>query len=394
MKKLLVIISSIVICAAANAQETFYPGWNFGLQGGASVVITDNICGNFGKLVTPSAAINVGYEFTPWFGLRGDLAGWQGKGIVADPHSFNYVQLGVDAMFDICNIFKFRSERGVSPYIFVGPALNVRFNNGADASVKQQYPETYWDKTVLGFAGRYGVGMNVRLSDAVKIFLELTNNLESQKYNSVKDTKFLLDQQVGAYLGLKFTFGQAKKKAAAAAACAAEAAAAKAAAEKAAAEKAAREKAAREKAAREKAAAEKAAAEKAAAAAAAAKKAAYDKAVADINAAIANADSYPRFIIGRYNITKAAKKKVAYAAEIIKANPDVKVVLTGYADKETGSAAGNWKLSEKRANAIAEALVEAGIPAAQLSTAWKGDTEVPFEGAKPAQKRTVTFKAE
>lgn len=420
MKKLLVIVASLMLCAAANAQETFYPGWVFGVQAGVNYTAGH---GNFGKLLSyPTVALNAGYEFTPWFALRGDLSGWQAKGVTAfeehanrqavyfsdplDYYKFNYVQLAIDAKFDICNIFRYKSTRFLSPYVFVGVGGNLRFNNGAK-DIAYVCPVAgnafYWDKATLAVLGRVGVGFEFRVSEAVKITLEAVDNILPNKFNSTCDNGFNffgankhLDANVSALLGVKFAFGQAKARAAAAAAAAAEAAAAKAAAERAAAEAAARaaaEKAAAEAAA-ERAAAERAAAERAAAEAAAAKKAAYDKAVAEINAAFAGGKNCPLFIIGRYNITRDARKKVETVAEIIKANPEMKFHLTGYADKETGSAAGNWKLSENRANAIAEALVEAGIPAAQLVTSWKGDTEVPFEGAKPAQKRTVTFKAE
>ena len=412
MKKLFVILSAALMLGInANAQETFYPGWNFGFQAGATYHATTwGAISRWNCVSYPTIGLNLGYEFAPWVGLRADLSGFTGKGKdvnVPEVFNFNYVQLGLDAMFDICNMFKFRSERTVNPYIFVGPGVNVRFNNQASAAVKGNQGDYYWGNTTVGFAVRGGAGINFRLSDAVKLSLEVVDNALGNKYNSVKDDSFDdlkkgawfngLDHNFSALLGLKFTFGQANAKAAAiaaAAAAAAEAAAAKAAAEKAAAEAAEAARLAAEKAAAEKAAAERAAAEKAAAEAAAAKAAAHKQAVDAVNAALNDKLAYPRFIIGKYNLTKDAKKKVAAAAEILKVNPDVKLNLTGYADKETGTAAGNWTLSQKRAEAIADALVEKGIEASQLVPAWKGDTEVPFEGAKPAQKRTVTFFAE
>ena len=412
MKKLLVVLSAaLMLGISANAQETFYPGWNFGFQAGATYHAT--VYGGITRwncVSYPTLALNVGYEFSPWFGLRGDFSGFTGKGkdsAIPEVFSFNYVQFGLDAMFDICNMFKFRSERTVNPYIFLGPGVNYRFNNKASSKVIANQGEYYWGSSVLGFAGRVGAGINFRLSDAVKLSFEVVDNALSNKYNSVKDDAFddlkkggwfnSLDHNISALLGLKFTFGQANAKAAAlaaAAAAAAEAAAAKAAAEKAAAEAAEAARLAAERAAAEKAAAEKAAAERAAAEAAAAKAAAHKQAVDAVNAALNDKLAFPRFIIGKYNLTRDAKKKVDAAAEILKVNPDVKVNLTGFADKETGTSAGNWTLSQKRAEAIADALVERGIAASQLIPAWKGDTEVPFEGAKPAQKRTVTFFAE
>lgn len=391
MKKIISIFSAALLLGiSANAQETFYPGWNFGVQGGVSMVHSADATVAHGKLIAPNFALNAGYEFAPWFGIRADLSGVSAKKI--DGTGFNYVQLGVDAMFDICNMFKFRSERTVNPYIFVGPGVNYRFN------------QTGLINPAFLPVVRGGLGINFRISDAVKISLEAVDNATYNRFNGSFDRfwyklpakNFInrADHNLAVLVGLKFTFGQANAKAAAIAAAAAEAAAAKAAAEKAAREAAEAARLAAEKAAAEKAAAEKAAAEKAAAEAAAAKLAAHKAAVDAVNNALNCKDAYPRFVIGKYSLTKDAKKKVAAAAEILKVNPDVKVNLVGFADKETGTATGNWTLSQKRAEAIADALVERGIAASQLAVSWKGDTTVPFEGAEPAEKRTVTFFAE
>ena len=51
----------------------------------------------------------------------------------------------------------------------------------------------------------------------------------------------------------------------------------------------------------------------------------------------------------------------------MKENTAVKYVVVGYADKATGSAAGNMKLSEKRAKAVYDALIANGVSADQIS---------------------------
>ena len=164
----------------------------------------------------------------------------------------------------------------------------------------------------------------------------------------------------------------AKVAAAEAAAAAAAAEAARIAAEKAAAEKAAAEKAAAEKAAAEKAAAEKAAAEKAAAE----------------RAALAAENSKDiAFTIGSSYIRKAEDAKLVALAEWLKANPDFSVIVIGYADKETGTAKGNFELSKKRANAVAARLLKLGVEETKVTTDFKGDTVQPYE--VNAQNRVV-----
>ena len=49
-----------------------------------------------------------------------------------------------------------------------------------------------------------------------------------------------------------------------------------------------------------------------------------------------------------------------------------KIVVTGYADSKTGSAAYNQTLSEKRAEAVKKALVDMGVDAANIETVGQG----------------------
>ena len=70
--------------------------------------------------------------------------------------------------------------------------------------------------------------------------------------------------------------------------------------------------------------------------------------------------------------------KIDETASWAKAHPEAKIVLTGYADKGTGTARINMALSEKRAAAVKDALVKRGIDAARITTEWKGDTIQPF----------------
>lgn len=78
-----------------------------------------------------------------------------------------------------------------------------------------------------------------------------------------------------------------------------------------------------------------------------------------------------------FNINKSeiASKKdlvnVKELAEAAKAN-NKKIVVTGYADSKTGSAAYNQTLSEKRAEAVKKALVDMGVSADNIETAGQG----------------------
>lgn len=85
-----------------------------------------------------------------------------------------------------------------------------------------------------------------------------------------------------------------------------------------------------------------------------------------------------------FNSSKIASKKeiinLQALADAAK-NAGVKLSVVGYADSATGSAAYNQKLSEARANAVAEKLVELGVPQDQLVVEGKGGVAV----EKPAK---------
>ena len=66
---------------------------------------------------------------------------------------------------------------------------------------------------------------------------------------------------------------------------------------------------------------------------------------------------------------------IELAAQIMKENTDVKYEVVGYADKATGSAKTNVALSEKRAKAVYEALVKAGVSENQISYRGVGGHE-------------------
>lgn len=79
------------------------------------------------------------------------------------------------------------------------------------------------------------------------------------------------------------------------------------------------------------------------------------------------------FQINRANITTKEMVNLKYYADIIKNNPGKKYMVTGYADKATGSPAYNQKLSEKRAWNVADVLMKKyGVNKSQLEVVGKG----------------------
>lgn len=86
-----------------------------------------------------------------------------------------------------------------------------------------------------------------------------------------------------------------------------------------------------------------------------------------------------RFKINSSTITPEEQVNVYNIAQWMKANPDAKVVIEGYADKDTGTAEYNQKLSERRAQAVKDALTkDYGIDAARLTEKSYGSSSQPY----------------
>ncbi len=67
-------------------------------------------------------------------------------------------------------------------------------------------------------------------------------------------------------------------------------------------------------------------------------------------------------------------------AEYLKANPGTSIVVRGYADKDTGTSAYNQKLSERRAQAVADILVnDYGVDASRLTIEAAGSSVQPYD---------------
>ena len=86
-----------------------------------------------------------------------------------------------------------------------------------------------------------------------------------------------------------------------------------------------------------------------------------------------------RFTINSAKISDEEMVNVFNVAEYLKANPEVNVVIEGYADKDTGTAEYNQKLSQKRAQAVYDALTKTyGIKADRLAINAEGSSVQPY----------------
>jgi outer membrane protein OmpA-like peptidoglycan-associated protein len=79
-----------------------------------------------------------------------------------------------------------------------------------------------------------------------------------------------------------------------------------------------------------------------------------------------------KFATGSADVPAEATEQIGHVAQILEENPHVKLEIGGYTSS-TGSAALNKKLSQQRANAVKDALVEKGIDASRLKAKGYGE---------------------
>ena len=74
--------SSMGAYAQNEKKSEFSPHWSMQIQGGAAYTLGEI---TFKEMISPSAAIYAGYQFTPLWGLRAGLTGCQAKGSWVTP---------------------------------------------------------------------------------------------------------------------------------------------------------------------------------------------------------------------------------------------------------------------------------------------------------------------
>ena len=323
-----------------EGKTLFDPYFFMQIQGGVGHTIGE---GDFGDLISPAAALYVGYKFNPWFGLRAGLSGWQGKGVWASPYQeykFNYLQGNVDAMFDLCNLFgKFKAKRVVNPYLFAGIGVNGAFNNDEAVALHNAgYPmANLWTDSKVFVAGRMGLGIDFRLADRVNFNIEANGNVMSDKFNSKKAGN--ADWQFNLMAGFTIKFGKGYKKT---------------------------EPVYYEP---EPVVTPEPVVEK------------KPEPVVEKKPEPVVVEPIKRDVFFELNSSAIRASEMGKIDELVKflnENPNAKVEICGYADVKTGNENINMRLSQKRADATAEALKAKGIAADRIKVEYKGDTEQPY----------------
>ena len=314
----------------------------------------------FSKLLSPTAALSVGRQFSPAFGLRLGASGWQARNWQTHPvaeYKWNYVQANLDATLSLTNlIWGWNPDRKWNVYGLAGVGLNIAFKNddanrlaatnesaGIPALANGGF-EKLWDGTKLFPAGRLGAGVEYALSERIALGLEYNANVLPDKWNSKKGKSDNLDWQQNLLVGVKIALGPTRKHIRIEEPQPVVEKKPEPVVEK-------KPEPVVEK--KPEPVIEK-----------------KPEPVVEQKPELKEVKVYFGFSSSR--IQPSEKSKIDEIAEYMKANPDKKITVTGWASR-TGKWQYNLKLSRWRANAVKKALVARGIDGKRIKAEGKGE---------------------
>ena len=360
-----ILLSGVVAmgCISASAQEAdktvnvFNPHWYVQAQVGGQYTLGEI---SFDKLLSPNAQLGLGYNFNKVVGARLSLNTWQSKAGQKVQNTtykwkWNYVAPMVDATFNLSNLFcGFDPNRVVDFGVFGGIGANIAWGNdeAADAqkailanktvsnatSVGVHAPLEYlWDGSKAHFAARLGANVDFRVSEKVKIGVELSANTLSDRFNSKKagNPDWYFNALVGAKIALGKTYTTKVVPAPKPVEKIIERIIEK-------------------------------------------------PVVAPVKEEVKEVaeENFRRdifFTIGNSTIAKSQRNKISEIVTYMQENPDAKITLTGYADKGTGSAAINDKIAARCAQTVYNTLAAKGVAKNRMIKKSMGSRVQPFE---------------
>lgn len=361
LNKILLSAALVASGLTAFAQEevteyVFNPHWYVQAQFGAQETLGES---SFGHLVSPNAQIAGGYNFNPYIGARLAINAWRSKGAEkvdgslysCDAHwRWNYIAPTVDAVINMTNVFGgYNPTRLVDVNLIAGIGANIAWNNKQanewnaryEAATGQVMLEDLWDGTKTRFVGQFGADINFNINKNWAVGLELMANVLPDTYNSKR--AYNADWYFNGLVGVRYTFG--------------------------------------EKYSTRTRTVQPAVIERViervieqVPAPVVVEQQPQQKEVVEVAPKEFRRDVF--FKISNYNILPAEQQKVAEVAEFLKANPGTKCLITGYADKGTGSLQFNLRISNQRAQAVANALTSKyGIAKDRLVVKSMGEAE-------------------
>ena len=304
---------------------------------------------DFGDLNSYNVQAAIGRQFSPVFGLRLAVNGWQSKaGSEINGHKYTwdwkYVAPSLDLTVNLSNaLCGYNPNRVFNFGVFLGGGANIGFSNDAAADAQKAMNtaqgvnslEYLWDGSKIRPFAQGGITADFKLSDAISLGIELSANTLSDKYNSKKAGNW--DWYFNALAGVKINLGPTYST---------------------------RVIPAPEPEIR------------------------YIEKVVEKIVEVEKPAPAPViepmrrdifFLINKTNIRPEEAQKVKDIADYMNAHPTSKVMITGYADAGTGNNKINDRLAAGRADAIVKSLKnDYGIAESRISYDSKGSRVQPF----------------
>ena len=345
MKRIINILAAVALlcgvstAAGAQSVEDNYP-YNFiTIQGGGQGTFTNY---KFNKLLTPQVALSAGRYFNSKVGARLHVQGWQVKGAITDTYKFKAITGDIDLLMNMTNVINPRRTCDAFDWVML-LGFGVNYGWGFDEFNSQNNalainPNPYYCGTKHStYNMRLGTQFNVNLSRNFAIGLEIDGNMKNDEFNLKRN--YNPDFQLSALLGLTYKFGHPAKKVV------------------------------QKQEVIETYYVDEPYTETV-------KK---QRPVENVEMSKMEKVVYYHINVSDVEQAQGIDAAVKEAADLIKTDPDAKIVVTGYADKGTGNAKINQRLSKERAEGITTKLVNIhGINPANITTSWKGDTVQPF----------------
>ena len=349
MKNKFIILSLALasICGTVNAQETenyYTKKWTDNIFVGAGIgamsVLNDGM-----NPSTLNFNISLGKYITPTWGVRGQFSGmWQkldaqDTGYKGDKKSF--AELNFDAMLNVTNLLGgYNPNRVVDLYLFAGPTMN--FAKAVDTQITiSQSGETKATFTEEGnktrFGATAGLGLGFNVSEKWAINLEGRLGVTPSIFGDASDCR-KAEATGRATIGIAYTFGGKNFAKVSDRVI----------------EKEVIKEVVREVPV---------------------------EVVKEVIKEIGGGSAAIFFKIGKAKISPEGMVNIKLMAQAMKKYPEAKYKVAGFADKGTGSASFNQTLSEKRAQAVYDALIAEGVNPNQLEKVAMGGTDPMFEKA-------------
>ena len=360
MKKRIAVLAGLMLAllpSLLQAQQPRRVSGSYGflqLQGGVSTTFTN---AKQDKLLSPTFTVGVGAMVIPELGLRLSLNGWQqrgGFGSIDDRYKYKYFNADVDLLLNVFNLFSKRYDRLFDITLVAGLGINHAWGNNIASlplervteNISNAWGDALAQKSYNGTSFRMGLKADFRLSHHWQLGLEGDMNAMGDDWNA-KFQGERRDWMLTGQLSLTYRFSLRSRPKT----------------------------------------------QPAPAATPVPPPVTTDRAYTGSSRTVPQATAkaaVPRAADSSQTVNEtmfyqiretdvAGKEAVINkVAAWCRQNPGKPVSIKGYADKGTGTPAVNLRYSRQRAQNVAKALREKGVPDSQMQVSALGDKVQPF----------------